>query len=86
MPAFAARRCIPETAGFHPSETSTTYERSKIMNKDHVKGAAEQLKGKVNEAVGKATGNTKQEVKGDLQQAAGEARKSVGDAKDALKK
>ncbi|MCA8092704.1 CsbD family protein [Burkholderia anthina] len=56
------------------------------MNKDQVKGTAEKVKGKVNEAIGRATHNTKQEVKGDLQQAAGQARKNLGGAKEAVKK
>ena len=55
------------------------------MNKDQVKGTAEKVKGKVNEAVGHATGNRKQEVKGDVQQAAGEARKKAGDVEEAVK-
>ena len=55
------------------------------MNKDQVKGTAEKMKGMVNEAVGKATGNRSQELKGDLQQGAGEMRKSYGDAKEAAK-
>jgi len=56
------------------------------MNKDQVKGTAEKVKGKVNEAVGRTTGNTKQEIKGDTQQAAGQARKNLGDLKEAVKK
>jgi uncharacterized protein YjbJ (UPF0337 family) len=59
---------------------------SSTMNKDQVKGTAEKVKGKVNEAIGRATHNTKQEVKGDLQQAAGQARKNLGDAKESVKK
>jgi uncharacterized protein YjbJ (UPF0337 family) len=41
---------------------------------------------KVNEAVGKATGNKARELKGDLQKAAGSVRKSYGDAKEQVKK
>jgi uncharacterized protein YjbJ (UPF0337 family) len=55
------------------------------MNKDQVKGTAEKVKGKINETIGRVTGDTKQEVKGDIQQAAGEARKKVGDIKEAVK-
>jgi uncharacterized protein YjbJ (UPF0337 family) len=55
------------------------------MNKDQVKGAAENVKGKINEAVGKATGDKSRELKGDLQQGAGEVRKAYGDAKEAAK-
>ncbi|WP_258398100.1 CsbD family protein, partial [Burkholderia multivorans] len=46
----------------------------------------EKVKGKVNEVIGRATGNAKQEVKGDLQQAAGQARKNLGDVKESVKK
>ena len=56
------------------------------MNKDQVNGTAEKVKGKVNEVIGRATGNAKQEVKGDLQQAAGQARKNLGDVKESVKK
>jgi uncharacterized protein YjbJ (UPF0337 family) len=55
------------------------------MNKDQVRGTAEKVKGKVNEAIGRATGDRKQEVKGDVQQGAGEARKRAGDVKEAVK-
>ncbi|WP_042260520.1 CsbD family protein [Paraburkholderia heleia] len=55
------------------------------MNKDQVKGTAEKMKGKVNEAVGRATGNPARELKGDVQQEAGQTRKDVGDMKEAAK-
>lgn len=55
------------------------------MNKDQVKGVAEKVKGKVNETIGRATGDRKQEVQGDVQQAAGEPRKKAGDVKKAVK-
>ncbi len=56
------------------------------MNKDQVKGVAEQAKGKINEGVGKATGDTAQEAKGDIQQGVGKAQKGLGDAKEDVKK
>ncbi|MGF6937060.1 uncharacterized protein YjbJ (UPF0337 family) [Paraburkholderia sp. UCT70] len=55
------------------------------MNKDQVKGVAQKMKGKVNEAMGKVTGRPARELKGDVEQAAGQARKDVGDAKEAAK-
>jgi uncharacterized protein YjbJ (UPF0337 family) len=55
------------------------------MNKDQVKGTAEKVKGKVNEAVGKATNNPARELKDDVQQEAGQTRKGVGDVKEAAK-
>lgn len=56
------------------------------MNKDQVKGPAEKVKGKVNENIGRATGDRKQEVKGDVQQTADQAQKNLGDAKETVKK
>ena len=56
------------------------------MNKDQVKGTAQKVKGKLNEAVGKATGNRSQEIKGDLQQVAGGIRQSFGNAKARIMK
>jgi uncharacterized protein YjbJ (UPF0337 family) len=55
------------------------------MNKDQVKGTAEKVKGKVNEAVGNATDDAAQKAKGQLQQGAGEARKQYGDLKEDVK-
>ncbi|RFU45095.1 CsbD family protein [Paraburkholderia sp. DHOC27] len=56
------------------------------MNKDQVKGVAQKVKGKLNETVGKATGNKSQELKGDLQQVGGGLRQSYGDAKARIKR
>ena len=53
------------------------------MNKDHVKGAAKDVAGKVQEEVGKLTGSEKQQIKGVANQAEGKIQKGVGDAKDA---
>ncbi|MEX3812803.1 CsbD family protein [Paraburkholderia sp. BR13439] len=55
------------------------------MNKDQVKGVAQKMKGKVNQAMGKVTGRASRELKGDVEQAAGQARKDVGDAREAGK-
>jgi uncharacterized protein YjbJ (UPF0337 family) len=60
--------------------------RETNMNRDQVKGVAQQMKGKLNEVVGKATGNRTQQLKGDLQQAAGTARKAFGDGKARIRK
>jgi uncharacterized protein YjbJ (UPF0337 family) len=56
------------------------------MNRDQLKGVAQRVKGKVNEVVGKATGNRTQQLKGDLQQAAGTARKAYGDGKAKIRR
>jgi len=51
------------------------------MNKDQVKGRAEQAKGKVKDVAGDLTGNTRLESEGKADQLKGKARASVGDAK-----
>jgi uncharacterized protein YjbJ (UPF0337 family) len=61
-------------------------DRESDMNRDQMKGVAQQVKGKVNEVVGKATGNRTQQLKGDLQQAAGTARKAYGDGKEKIRR
>ena len=38
------------------------------MDKDRIKGSAEQMKGKVKEGVGKVTGDTKTEAEGKAEQ------------------
>jgi len=56
------------------------------MNKDQVKGRAEEAIGKVKEVAGKATGSTSTEVKGKAQQVAGKTQANYGDAKEEIKK
>ena len=54
------------------------------MNKDHVKGAAKDIAGKVQQKTGELTGSEKQQVKGLKNQAEGKIQKGVGDVKDAF--
>jgi len=56
------------------------------MDKDRLKGAANDMKGKVKEAAGKVTGDTKTEAEGKADQVKGKVQNAVGGAKDALKK
>jgi len=53
------------------------------MNKDHIKGAAKDVAGKVEREVGKLTGDKSKEVKGAAHQAEGKIQKGAGDVKDA---
>jgi len=55
------------------------------MDKDRVKGSAEQAKGKVKEWTGKATGDSKTESEGKADQAKGKVRNTVGGIKDTLR-
>lgn len=53
------------------------------MNKDQIKGAANDIKGSIKEAAGKATGNERLEAEGLADRAAGKVQKGVGNVKDA---
>jgi uncharacterized protein YjbJ (UPF0337 family) len=55
------------------------------MNKDQVKGRAEDAKGKVKEAVGKATDNERLKAEGQTDQIAGKTQAGYGDAKEKAK-
>ena len=55
------------------------------MNKDHVKGAAKDMAGKVQREYGKMTDDPSHEVKGMAKQAEGKIQKKVGDVKDEVK-
>jgi uncharacterized protein YjbJ (UPF0337 family) len=57
------------------------------MNKDQVKGVAQQGKGKVKEATGDLTGkkSLEREGEGEADQVKGNVRKNYGDAKENVK-
>ncbi|MES2538595.1 MAG: CsbD family protein [Pseudomonadota bacterium] len=55
------------------------------MNKDQVKGAAKDVGGKIQEEVGKLTGNNEQQAKGLANQVEGKVQKGVGNVKEVLK-
>lgn len=51
------------------------------MNKDEIKGTAEQLKGKAKQGIGELTGDEQLREEGAADEASGEARKDVGEVK-----
>jgi uncharacterized protein YjbJ (UPF0337 family) len=55
------------------------------MDKDRIEGSATQIKGKVKEVAGKATGDAKLETEGKADQVAGKIQNTVGGLKDALR-
>jgi uncharacterized protein YjbJ (UPF0337 family) len=55
------------------------------MDKDRIKGSAQQVKGKVKEVAGKATGDKKLEGEGKADKVGGKVRNAVGGIKDALR-
>jgi uncharacterized protein YjbJ (UPF0337 family) len=55
------------------------------VDKDRIKGSAEQIKGSVKEAVGKAFGDKKLETEGKTDTAAGKVQNAIGGLKDAVR-
>ena len=54
--------------------------------KDKLKGAANQVAGKIKRGVGEATDDPELKGEGELQEAKGKLQKALGDAKSAVKK
>jgi uncharacterized protein YjbJ (UPF0337 family) len=55
------------------------------MDKDRIKGSAEQAKGAIKELAGKVTGDAKLESEGKADKAAGKVQNAVGGLKDTLR-
>ena len=55
------------------------------MDEDRIKGAAQQAKGAVKEAVGKLTGDGKLEAEGKAEKVAGKLQNAFGGLKDTLR-
>jgi uncharacterized protein YjbJ (UPF0337 family) len=55
------------------------------MDKDRLKGAAEQAKGSIKEVAGKVVGDTKLEAEGKADKAAGKVWSTIGGIKDTLR-
>jgi uncharacterized protein YjbJ (UPF0337 family) len=55
------------------------------MDKDRIKGSAEQAKGAVKETAGKAFGDKKLETEGKIDKAAGKLKNAAGGIKDAVR-
>lgn len=55
------------------------------MDNDRIKGAGEEVKGTIKEAVGKVTGNRSTENEGKVEKALGKSQRKIGEAKDAAR-
>jgi uncharacterized protein YjbJ (UPF0337 family) len=55
------------------------------MDKDRVKGAADQAKGQIKSAAGKVVGDQKLQVEGEADKATGKVESAVGGLKDAAR-
>ena len=56
-----------------------------IMDREHVKGAADKAKGAIKEGAGKLTGDKDMEAEGKMDKAKGAAHNAAGDVKDAAR-
>jgi uncharacterized protein YjbJ (UPF0337 family) len=52
------------------------------MDREHIKGAADKVKGAVKDTAGKVTGDEKMQAEGKVDKAKGAARSAVGDVKE----
>jgi len=57
-----------------------------MVDKDRIKGSAEQAKGKVKEVAGKLTGDRKLQSEGKGDQVKGKVEKKIGQAKDKIRR
>lgn len=55
------------------------------MDREHVKGAADKVKGAIKETAGKVTGDKKLQAEGKIDKAKGAAHNVAGDVKDAVR-
>jgi uncharacterized protein YjbJ (UPF0337 family) len=67
-----------------PSRGLAIQEQS-MIDKDRIKGSAEQAKGKVKEFAGKVSGDEKTETEGKADQVKGKVQNTVGGIKDAVR-
>jgi|HubBroStandDraft_2_1064218.scaffolds.fasta_scaffold980759_1 uncharacterized protein YjbJ (UPF0337 family) len=73
---------IGEAVDLHSQQINT---EDTAMDKDRIIGSAEQAKGAVKEAAGKALGDKKLETEGKTDQAAGKVQNAIGGLKDAVR-
>ena len=67
------------------SDTKQINIEDTAMDKDRIKGSAEQAKGAVKETVGKVFGDKKLETDGKSDKAAGKVENAIGGLKDAVR-
>ena len=79
--------CHPEqyTDGAVTLVTQQTNNEDMTMDKDRIKGSAEQAKGAVKEAAGKVFGDKKLETEGKADKAAGKVQNAIGGLKDTVR-
>jgi uncharacterized protein YjbJ (UPF0337 family) len=81
----AALNNLHGTCPAHRAFLSATPRKGQIMDKDRIKGSADQAKGAVKETAGKLTGDQKLKTEGKLDKAKGKVESAVGGMKDTLR-
>jgi uncharacterized protein YjbJ (UPF0337 family) len=61
------------------------HEQENAVDSEHVKGAADKVKGAIKDTAGKATGDKELQAEGKFDKAKGAAHNAAGDAKDAVR-
>ncbi|MEY9461908.1 uncharacterized protein YjbJ (UPF0337 family) [Bradyrhizobium ottawaense] len=83
MLPIASRRAGTTTRRFRCARSMD--EKGKIMDREHVKGAADKAKGAIKEGAGKLTGDKDLQAEGKMDKAKGAAHNAAGDVKDAAR-
>jgi uncharacterized protein YjbJ (UPF0337 family) len=65
--------------------TPFSLSKGTAMDKDRIKGSAQQAKGAIKEVAGKVTGDAKLEAEGKSDKIAGKVQNAVGGLKDTLR-
>ena len=60
-------------------------EEESAVDSEHVKGAADKVKGAIKDTAGKVTGDKELQAEGKFDKAKGAAHNAAGDAKDAVR-
>jgi uncharacterized protein YjbJ (UPF0337 family) len=60
-------------------------KKEAVMDKEHIKGAADKAKGAVKDAAGKLMNDKGLQVEGKMDKAKGAAHEALGDAKDSVR-
>jgi uncharacterized protein YjbJ (UPF0337 family) len=68
-----------------PFSLRATEVRATAMDKDRIKGSAQQHKGAAKEGIGKMLGDEKMKAEGKMDKVEGKARNAIGSAKDAVR-
>jgi uncharacterized protein YjbJ (UPF0337 family) len=68
-----------------PPNVDRQLSKEAVMDKEHIKGAADKAKGAVKDTAGKLMGDKGLQVEGKMDKAKGAAHEALGDAKDAVR-